>query len=409
MLLHAYDEYEYLMDLQHLKLGILGGGQLGKMLTVAAHKWDVTTIIMDPSNKCPASKVSRCFEQGDFTDFQTVYEFGKKVDILTIEIEKVNIEALLKLEQEGLVIHPGPSALLKIRDKGVQRTYLHESGIPGPGFQLVTGKEELKNLVANNRLNIPFVQKAATGGYDGRGVKIVKNENDLNDLLEGKALVEELVDIDKEISVIAARGLNGEVTCFPPVEMVFKKEANLLDYLMSPASITRDQEMRALQLARKTIEKFNMHGLLAVEMFLTKSGKILVNEVAPRPHNSGHHTIEASATSQYEQHLRAILGLSLGPVSQSQFALMANLLGEKDASGKTHYLGLSECISEEGIHIHVYGKKRVSPYRKMGHVTILATTLKEAADKLQFVRETLKITSKEKLQEYTDIKTSATN
>ncbi len=408
MLLNVYDEYKHMMDLQHLKLGILGGGQLGKMLTVAAHKWDITTIIMDPSSRCPASKVSRCFEQGDFTDFQTVYEFGKKVDILTIEIEKVNIEALLKLEEEGLVIHPAPSALLKIRDKAVQRTFLHESGIPGPGFHIVHDKEELKNLIANNQVNIPFVQKAATGGYDGRGVRIIKNEYDLDDLLDGKALAEDLVDIEKEISVIAARGLNGEVTCFPPVEMVFRKEANLLDYLMSPASITRDQEMQALQLARKTIERFNMHGLLAVEMFLTKSGEILVNEVAPRPHNSGHHTIEASATSQYEQHLRAILGLSLGPVYQSQFALMANLLGENDANGKTHYLGLSECISEEGIHMHVYGKKKVSPYRKMGHVTILATTLGEATDKLRFVRETLKITSKENLKNNTDLKTSVT-
>lgn len=397
------------MDLQHLKLGILGGGQLGKMLTVAAHKWDITTIIMDPNSRCPASKVSRCFEQGDFSDYDTVYQFGKKVDLLTIEIEKVNVEALVQLEKEGLIIHPGPAALMKIRDKGVQRVFLNDSGIPGPAFQLVKSREGLKKQLKEGKIKIPFVQKVTTGGYDGRGVHIVNSTSDLKGLLSGPSLVEELVDIEKEISVIAARGINGNITCFPPVEMVFKKEANLLDYLMSPSSITRDQEMQALQLARKTIEKFNIYGLLAVEMFLTREGRLLVNEVAPRPHNSGHHTIEASATSQYEQHLRAILGLSLGPVYQSQFALMANLLGEPDANGRTHYEGLSECLSEEGIHIHVYGKKKVSPYRKMGHVTILATTLQEARDKLNFVRSHFRITSKENLKENPDVSTSVSN
>jgi 5-(carboxyamino)imidazole ribonucleotide synthase len=386
------------MDLQHIRLGVLGGGQLGKMLAIAAHKWDVTTIIMDPNRNCPASKVTRWFEEGDFTDYDTVYNFGKKVDLLTIEIEKVNAEALLKLEKEGLTIHPSPKALMKIRDKGVQRTFLDESGIPGPVYRIVQHKDELIQLVEKGKIQLPFVQKITTGGYDGRGVHIVHTQNDLDDLLDGVSLVEEKIEINKEIAVIATRGINGEITCFQPVEMVFKEEANLLDYLMSPAAITQEQEMEAIRIAQNTIGAFDIYGLLAVEMFLTKDNRILVNEVAPRPHNSGHHTIEASVTSQYEQHLRAILGVSLGRVKQPQFALMANLLGEPEARGTTHYSGFIECVSKDGIHIHVYGKTQVSPYRKMGHVTIISSTLKEGLEKLKFVREHLKIIAKETLK-----------
>ena len=385
--------FENFMDIQHLRLGILGGGQLGKMLALAAHKWDITTTILDPDKQCPASNVCTNFVHGDFTDYDTVYKFGKTTDILTIEIEKVNVEALLKLEEEGLVVHPSPHAIKIIGDKGDQRVFLDEAGIPGPEYQIADSKEHILELVQKNKIKIPFVQKLRTGGYDGRGVFIVRSEDDLDELLEGPSLIEELVDIEKELAVVAARGDNDEIKCFAPVEMVFKREANLLDYLMSPASLTQGQEIRATQIAIETIKKFKMQGLLAVELFLTRNNKILVNEVAPRPHNSGHHTIEANATSQYEQLLRSILGIPLGNTEQDGIGLMANLLGEPQANGKPNYQGLQQCLSQQGINIHIYGKRKVTPYRKMGHVTITAPALSEAKEKLKYVRENLRIVS----------------
>jgi 5-(carboxyamino)imidazole ribonucleotide synthase len=375
------------------KLGIIAGGQLGKLLALAASNWDIKTYILDPDEHCPAASCSSFFVKGNYLNFDDVYNFGKKVDMLTFEIENVNIEALKKLKQEGLKIIPDPETLELIKDKGLQKEFYLKHNIPSAHFQLYTSKQEILTAIERGEINFPFVQKLRTGGYDGKGVSVIKTSSDVVSLLDGPSVIEESINIKKEISIIAARNNLGETKCFPTVEMEFNPTANLVEKLICPASIEEAINSEAMQLAKKIISSLNFCGLLAIEMFVTNQNKILINEIAPRPHNSGHHTIESVITSQFEQLLRAIFNFPLGSTRLKSPAVMINLLGEQGYEGKVKYEGLTEAMAIEGVKIHLYGKKITKPFRKMGHVTILARSVEEAIKNAEIVKQKLKIKS----------------
>ncbi|MGK0363294.1 MAG: 5-(carboxyamino)imidazole ribonucleotide synthase [Saprospiraceae bacterium] len=361
------------------KLGILGGGQLGKMLALAAGNWDLPIWSMDTSATFPAAPYSTKFIEGNFKNYDDVYNFGKQVDVLTIEIEHVNTDALLQLEKEGVKVHPSPAKLNIIKDKGLQKQFYVEQNLPTSEFTLYAGAEEMRAAVKNGTLQLPFVQKSRDGGYDGKGVAVIKNEQDLVEkLMPVPSMVEPLVDIEKELAVVVARNEDGEVRAFPTVEMEFNQVANLVEYLICPANINQEIEAKALEIAMKTIAAYDICGLLAVELFLTKSGEILINEVAPRPHNSGHHTIDSCYTSQFQQHLRAILNWPLGETKMKTPSVMVNLLGAEGYTGQAHYAGLNEIMALPGVNLHLYGKTLTKPYRKMGHATILGESTVEA-------------------------------
>ncbi len=371
------------------ELGILGGGQLGRMFIQEASNFNVSTAILDPSPHAPCAELASRFEVGNFRDYDAVYNFGKTVDLLTIEIEDVNIDALFKLEEEGLKIFPQPKVIQTIKDKGLQKQFYRINSIPTSAFSLVTG-EELKNGYVPE---LPVVQKLRTGGYDGRGVQVLRNESDLENMFMEDSVFESLVDIDKEISVICARNEHGECTAYPAVELEFHPTANLVEFLVSPAGIDDSVEDEARALAMKTIEQFEMVGLLAVEMFLTKDGDLLVNEVAPRTHNSGHQTIEGNYCSQFEQHLRSIVGMPLGSTALISPSVMINLLGEDGKTGEAILEGLNEAVQIEGVYPHLYGKRETKPFRKMGHVTVLGETREAAHEKAINVKAILKVTA----------------
>ncbi len=379
-----------------LKLGIMAGGQLGKMLIQDASKWNIITHVLDEAEGCPAAGVASLFKKGSRLDYDDVYNFGKNVDVLTFEIESINTEALYKLKSEGVRIAPDPSILELIQDKGKQKTFYSDHGIPTSPFELYESKNDVLQALKDGRLVYPFVQKLRTGGYDGRGVAVIDDENDLDKLLDGPSMVEHKVDIDKEIAIIAARNESGEIRCFPAVEMVFDPESNLVEKLLCPSGIDRETALEAERIASELIEQLNMSGLLAVEFFVDKKQKVLVNEAAPRPHNSGHHTIESVVTSQFEQHLRAILNLPLGSTQLKIPAVMINLVGEKGHEGPVKYEGLKECLAIEGVKVHIYGKTSTRPFRKMGHVTIVARELGDALKKADKVKRILKVKSWDK-------------
>ena len=378
------------MDIKK-RIGILGGGQLGKMLAQAGSRWDLDIRILDKSPDQPAGKVVSKFVQGDFTDYETVLSFGQEVDVITIKIENVNTEALMVLEGQGKEVYPQPNVIDLIKDKGLQKEFYRKKKLPTSDFELYDSAREIKEDVFSGKLQLPFVQKSRTEGYDGRGIKVVKNHDDIGDLLQTKSVVESLVDIDKELAVIVARSVSGEVTIFPAVEMTFHPTANLVENLICPARVSEEVLLSMNNLGQQIIEAFDMVGVLAIEFFLSKDGALLINEVAPRPHNSGHHTIEGNVTSQYEQHLRAILGLPLGDTSLRSAAVMLNLLGEEGFSGLVKYNGLEECLKEKDVHIHIYGKKETRPFRKMGHMTILGTDVETALAMAEKVRMRLKV------------------
>ena len=380
----------------HSKLGILGGGQLGKMLAQAAADWHLNVHILDENDEFPAAAYATKFVKGDFKNFDDVYNFGKNMDIVTIEIEHINVDALDKLAHEGIKIHPNPSALRIIQDKGLQKQFFASHQIPTAPYQIFDNSEEIKTAVLEKKLNFPFVQKARTAGYDGKGVVIISRKEDLNKLLHTASVVEDLADIDKEIAVIVAQNESGEIRAFDPVEMAFDPVANLVDFLISPADVTDTVAKQCIEISLKVAEKFATCGVLAVELFLTKQGAIWVNEVAPRPHNSGHQTIENCPTSQYQQHLRGILNLPLGSTKIIQPAIMLNLLGEPDQEGEPTYDGFAQCLAQEGVFIHLYGKKKTKPMRKMGHVTVMGKNLEIVTKKANFVRTTLKVTALKK-------------
>jgi 5-(carboxyamino)imidazole ribonucleotide synthase len=374
-----------------LTIHILGGGQLGKMLIEAASDWNVRCHVLDPDPDCSCARMAWQFTCGDFRDYQTVMDFCADAHFITIEIEHVNTKALEDLRNMGKRVMPDAGPLAIIKDKGKQKRFYHQHDIPTSPFRLFDTRDELLRAINNDEINLPFVQKSCTAGYDGRGVLIVREKSQLDQLLDGPSLAEELVPFEKELAVIVARDSHGSTVAFPAVEMEFHPTANLVEMLLSPAHISTETEQRARQLAADTIVAYGLEGLLAVEMFLTSDGELLVNEVAPRPHNSGHHTIEANITSQYQQLLRCMFGLPLGSTTGIIPAVMVNLLGEAGYTGNAVYEGMPECLAQEGVYIHLYGKKITKPFRKMGHVTITDSNAAKAHEKAQFVKSTLKI------------------
>lgn len=374
-------------------IGICGGGQLGKMLCEAASAWDWKTAVLDQSSDDPAARVAHRFVQGDFTKYDDVMAFGKDVDVLTIEIEKVNLEALIELEKMGKIVHPSPSALAIIRDKALQKQFFIDQGLPTTPQLLFENKDELLASLQSGTIDIPFVQKVRSGGYDGRGVAIVRKEEDLTILLEGPCLVEPLVEIEAEVSVIAARNENGEIKTFPPVAMAFHPEANLVEYLYCPSGLGPALELEATQIAQAAIEAFDICGLLAVEMFLTTDGDWLINEVAPRPHNSGHHTIECCNVSQFQQHLLAICNLPLIDPALQLPAVMINLLGEEGHEGPVKYIGVEQALRLGSVYVHLYGKKITKPFRKMGHITVANRSISRAIRTANFIKDFIKVIS----------------
>lgn len=356
------------------KLGVLGGGQLGRMLIQEAANYDVYVHCLDPDPQAPCVDLAHSFTVGSLTDFDTVYQFGQDKDVLTVEIEHVNIEALEKLVAEGKKVFPQPSILKMVQDKGLQKQFYQANNIPTPPFHLVENKAEIEAYVTE----FPFMQKMRKGGYDGKGVTALKTTSDLANAFDVPSVLELFVDFEKELSVIVSRNENGETAVFPVVECEFNPEANLVEFLFSPAKISDEIAKNAEKLAVQLIESLGMVGILAVELFLTRSGELLVNEIAPRPHNSGHHTIECNVTSQFEQHMRSILNLPLGSTRMTQPGVMINLLGEKGFEGAAIYEGMEKAMAIPGVKVHVYGKANTKSFRKMGHVTITAETIEEA-------------------------------
>lgn len=375
------------VSVQSLKLGILGGGQLGRMIIQSALDYNIDIGILDPDENAPCKNIATEFHVGSLNDFETVYNFGKDCDVITVEIENVNVDALLKLQLEGKKVYPQPEIIALIQNKVKQKKFYDDHFIPTSPFIATANKAD----VIANRGFMPMVNKLATEGYDGRGVQIIRKEADLEKAFDKPGLVEKLVDFKKEISVIVARNSYGATSAFPAVELVYHPEANLVEYLFAPADISIQVAETAENIAIEVIQKLDMVGLLAVEMFVTQDDKVLVNEVAPRPHNSGHQTIEANFTSQYEQHLRAILDLPLGNTEAILPSAMVNLLGEDGFTGIAKYSGLEEVMAEKGVHVHLYGKKFTKPFRKMGHVTIIGDDRSALKSKVEFVKNTLKV------------------
>jgi len=376
-------------QISELKLGILGGGQLGRMLIQEAINYNLTTFVLDPDPDAPCKHIAHKFECGSITDFDTVYNFGKKADIITIEIEKVNIEALEQLEKEGKLVFPQSRVIRLIQDKGVQKQFFKENDIPTAPFQLVNSKEDL----SNSNFPFPYILKQRKDGYDGKGVMKISTISDIKNAFESPSLIEELIDFDKEIAVIVSRNANGDMKTFPMVEMEFNAEANLVEFLISPSTYPDELQHNAEKIAFNIATALNITGILAVEMFVTKDGEILVNELAPRPHNSGHQTIEGNYVSQFEQHLRAIFNLPLGDTRSINNAVMINLLGEKGHDGLAKYEGLEKIMAIDGVYVHLYGKKYTKPFRKMGHVTIVDQNREKAIEKARYIQQTLKVVS----------------
>jgi len=372
---------------QDLKLGILGGGQLGRMLIQACTNFNIHTTVMDRDAGAPCAEVASAFQSGDITDFDTVYQFGKSMDMLTIEIENVNVEALARLEAEGVTVYPQPAIINIIKDKRTQKQFYRDNGIPTADFVLVDDAE----AIAQHVDFLPAFNKLGTGGYDGGGVQRLDSADDLDKAFDAPGLLEKLVDFDCEISVIAARNSQGEVTVFPAVECVFHPKHNLVDYLFAPSKVAPEIQATAASVARQAVEALGIVGLLAVELFVTREGEVLVNEVAPRPHNSGHQTINANVTSQYEQHLRAIFGLPLGSTAILTPSAMVNLLGEAGYTGPAVYEGLDELLRIEGTSLFLYGKSETRPHRKMGHITIVDDDVTSLSAKVEQVKNAIKV------------------
>ncbi|MFS4445113.1 5-(carboxyamino)imidazole ribonucleotide synthase [Maribacter sp. 2307UL18-2] len=375
-------------------LGILGGGQLGKMMLYETRKFDIRTKVMNASEDAPCRIACNEFVIGSLMDYNTVYEFGKTVDVLTIEIENVNLDALEKLEDEGKKVFPPTKALRIIQNKAKQKLFYVDHNVPTADFQRFAYVNEIKDSIQNGGLDFPFVWKAAQFGYDGQGVQVVREQKDLEGLPPGECITEEMVNFKNELAVIVARSASGEVKTYPVVEMEFHPEANQVEYVICPARISEEVAQKAQEVALNVSEEIKHVGLLAVEMFQTQEDEILVNEVAPRPHNSGHYSIEGSYTNQFEQHLRAILDIPLGNTDSKVAGIMVNLVGAEGHTGEVVYENIDAIMAMSGVTPHIYGKKVTRPFRKMGHVTIVNEDVKEARTIAQKVKETIKVVSK---------------
>lgn len=375
------------------KLGILGGGQLGKMLLTETRKFDIQTLVLEPSEEAPARYSCTAFYKGSLMDYDTVYQFGKMVNLLTIEIENVNLDALDALESEGLPIFPSPKTLRLIQNKGRQKDFYVENNIPTSPHQRFVDLNDLRKSLEKDELEFPFVWKCAQFGYDGNGVKVCRSAIDLVNLPEVECIAEQMVPFKNELAVIVARSVSGEIKTYPVVEMEFHPEANQVEYVICPARIEEKVAKKATEIALKVSEAFHHVGLLAVEMFQTEDDEILVNEVAPRPHNSGHYSIEASYTSQFENHLRAILNLPLGTTDSKVAGIMVNLVGEEGFSGQVIYENIEKIMAIDGVTPHIYGKRETRPFRKMGHVTIVNENMTEARKIAEEVKNSIRVIS----------------
>lgn len=375
------------------KLGILGGGQLGRMLLTETQKWDIHTCVLDPAKNAPCAEICNEFTQGDFMDYETVYNFGKKVDLLTVEIEHVNIKALFQLQKEGIKVHPQPEVLQIIQHKGLQKDFYKKHVIPTADYKRFDTKENLEK----ESFEFPIIWKSALLGYDGMGVKVVKDLADFKELPDVPCIIEQFVSIEKEFAVIIARNESGEIKTYPVVEMEFHPEANQVEYVLCPAQISDDLSKKIQNIALQVAEAFKHVGLLAIEFLLDTEGNLFVNEVAPRPHNSGHFSIEASNTNQFEQHLRAILNLPLGDTASFVSAIMVNLVGEEHYSGEVIYKNMNTILSWKGVTPHIYGKKFTRAFRKMGHVTIVNENIDKAREIAKNVKNKLQVIGKEQI------------
>jgi 5-(carboxyamino)imidazole ribonucleotide synthase len=364
------------------------------MLLYETRKYDIRTIVLDPSSEAPCHISCNEFHQGSLTDFETVYQFGKKTDVLTIEIEHVNVEALEQLESEGVKVYPAPKTLRKIQDKGIQKRFYSENAIPTSPFQLFGDKESLINNINETNTKLPVVWKQCSGGYDGMGVRVIREFNQLKDLPDVPCILEQFIPFKNELAVIVARNLDGQIVTYPVVEMEFHPEANQVEYVICPARIDDSVAEQARNVARKVSGAFEHVGLLAVEMFQTHDDDIIVNEVAPRPHNSGHFSIEASYTNQFDQHLRAILNFPLGRTDSKLNGIMVNLVGSEGHTGDVIYKNIEEIMAMDGVTPHIYGKKETRPFRKMGHVTIINDNIQTAHRIAEKVKKTIQVISK---------------
>jgi len=374
------------MNFIKTKLGILGGGQLGRMFIQSAMSYGTPIHILDPNPNCPAANLCDSFTQGSFNDYDTVFDFGSGMDVLTIEIENVNTEALFQLEREGVKVFPQPHIIKLIKDKGVQKQFYKDNNIPTADFELCDSLEEVEQ-----KATFPIVQKMRKGGYDGKGVQILKSPEDLEDAFDVPSLLEEKIDFVKEVSVIVARNEKGEIRSYPTCEQEFNPEANLVEFLFSPAKISQETEKQAQGIAKTIIEKLKMVGLLAVEFFVLEDGSLIVNEMAPRTHNSGHHTMECNYTSQFEQHYRSVMNFPLGSTEIIQPGVMINLLGDKNHTGTPVYKGINEVMKQQGVYVHLYGKTETKPFRKMGHITVVNPDLDKAIANAREVAKSVKV------------------
>jgi 5-(carboxyamino)imidazole ribonucleotide synthase len=378
----------------NFKLGILGGGQLGKMLLYTTRKFDIYTSVLDPNPEAPSKLACNEFFEGDLMDYETVYNFGKTVNMITIEIENVNVDALKALEKEGVKVFPSSKTLETIQNKAKQKLFYVDHNLPTASFKRFAYTDEIYTAVKHNSIEFPFVWKSAQFGYDGTGVKIVRTVADLEHLPNVECITEDLVPFKNELAVIVARNEKGNVKVYPVVEMEFHPEANQVEYVLCPARISKEIAKKAELIALKTSAAFEHVGLLAVELFLTQDDEVLINEVAPRPHNSGHQTIEASYTSQFEQHIRAILGLPMGSTENKLSGVMVNLVGAEGHTGEVVYENIEKIMEMEGVTPHIYGKKETRPFRKMGHVTIVHNQIETAREIAQKVKHSIKVISK---------------
>lgn len=359
------------------------------MLLAETQKFDIFTSVLDSSQEAPCALIAHHFKKGDLMNFDAIYQFGKSVDLLTIEIEHINIEALYQLEKEGLTIYPQPKVLEIIQHKGKQKDFYKENQIPTASFKRYNSLNEL----LNETQIFPFIWKKAQFGYDGMGVKVIKSKNELNQLPDVECIIEEMIPFKMELAVIVARNQKNEVKTYPVVEMEFHPEANQVEYVICPARISDEITHKAQKIALQVSDAFQHIGLLAVEMFLTNDDQIIVNEVAPRPHNSGHYSIEASYTNQFEQHLRAILNLPLGKTDSKLAGIMVNLVGCEGFYGDVIYQNMDEILKMDGVTPHIYGKKQTRPFRKMGHVTIVNSSVTEARKIAEVVKKSIKVIS----------------
>ncbi len=379
---------------QFPKIGILGGGQLGKMMAMAVSKWHLQLDFLDKSADFPAGLLACSFVEGDFSNYKDVVQFGQDKDVITVEIEHVNTDALRALKEDGKIVHPDPDKLALIKDKGLQKQFYRDHFIPTSEFGLYEDKADVMKSIRNGRIQYPFVQKSRTAGYDGKGVVVINSAREQDNIMDVPSVIEKKVRIVKELSVIVARSASGEVKTYPVVEMEFNPTANLVEFLVCPANIDDMTRQKATLLAIDVAEKLDIVGLLAIEEFLTEDNKILINEVAPRPHNSGHHSIESCYTSQFEQHIRAILGWPLGSTELISPSVMVNLLGHPAFRGRAFYEGFEKTLKMQGVHVHIYGKKETKPFRKMGHITITSNTTHEARRIAKKVKEEILVISK---------------